>query len=86
MSCLILGDMKALTPSQKIHYAQATTIFKRVQAFNLIVRGKRLAGNTDVSYYVFVDNTERTLFRLGQIILTQNDPINANLYLTVEQI
>ena len=86
MSCLILGDMKALTPSQKLHYAQATSIFKRVQAYNATVRGKRLAGNKDVSYYIFTDNTERTLFRLGQIILTQNDPTNANIYLTVEQI
>jgi hypothetical protein len=78
--------MKALTPSQRLHYAQAASTFKRVQAFNVIVRGKRLSGNKEVSYYIFADNTERTLFRLGQIILTQNDPTNANLYLTVEQI
>jgi hypothetical protein len=78
--------MKALTPCQKLHYAQAASIFKRVQAYNATVRGKRLAGNREATYYVFADNTERTLFRLGQFILTQNDPTNANLYLTVEQI
>lgn len=86
MSCFILGDMKALTPSQRLQYAQAASIFRRVQAYNTVVRGKRLAGNTNVSYYVFADNTEKTMFRLGQFVLTQNDPINANLYLTVQQI
>jgi hypothetical protein len=78
--------MKALTPSQRLHYAQATSIFTRVQAFNNAVRGQRLAGNTQISYYVFVDNTEKTMFTLGQFILTQNDPSNAALYATVRQI
>jgi hypothetical protein len=86
MTCFKLGDMKALTPSQRLQYSQATSIFTRVQAYNNVIRGKRLAGNTQVSYYVFNDSTEKTMFTLGQFILTQNDPTNAVLYATVKQI
>lgn len=86
MSCLILGDMKALTPSQRLQYAQASSIFTRVQAYNNNIRGKRLAGNTQVSYYVFADNTEKTMFKLGQYLFTQNDPTNAALYASVKEI
>ena len=86
MSSFILGQMQALTTSQRLQYSQATAIFTRVQAFNNVIRGKRIAGNKEISYYVFADNTEKTMFTLGQFILTQNDPSNASLYATVKQI
>ena len=86
MSCLILGDMKALTPSQWLQYGKAVTIFRTIQAYNNTVRGQRQAGNKDVTYYVFADNTEKTLFKQGQYILTQNDPTNAALYADVIKI
>jgi len=86
MSCLILGDMKALTPSQRLQYSKAISIFRSVQAFNNKVKGQRRAGNTEATYYVFADNVERTLFTQGQFILTQNDPTNAALYASVVKI
>lgn len=86
MSCLILGDMKALGASQWLQYAKAVTIFRTVQDYNNKVRGQRLAGNKEASYYVFTDNTEKTLFGEGRAILVQNDPNNASLYAEVVKI
>lgn len=84
MSCLILGDMKGLTPSQRIQYAQAASVCKRVIAYNMNIRSQRVAGNKNASYYTFVDNNERNLYKMGQFILTQNDPSNAALYLDLQ--
>uniref|UniRef100_A0A6C0ANP4 Uncharacterized protein n=1 Tax=viral metagenome TaxID=1070528 RepID=A0A6C0ANP4_9ZZZZ len=77
MSDLIIGQMTGLTNSQFLQYSDAARIFLRVQAFNQAIRIKRIAGNKTISYYTFVDNTERTLYKQGQFILSQNDPISA---------
>jgi hypothetical protein len=78
--------MKALSPSQWLQYGKAVTIFRNVQEYNKKVRGQRQAGNTEAMYYIFRDNTEKTLFRQGQFILTQNDPTNAALYADIIKI
>jgi hypothetical protein len=80
MSEITLGNMKALTYSQLNQYKQAMALFIRVQAYNQIVRNKRLAGNKEISYYTFANNTEETMFTLGQFLLVQNNPTNASLY------
>lgn len=88
MSCLIIGEMTALTNSQLLQYSNATRIFLQVQAFNQDIRTRRIAGNNTLSYYVFVNNTERALYTQGQFILSQNNPTGAaaGLYNDVVQI
>ena len=86
MSCFKTGEMTGLANSQYLIYNDAARIFLRVQAFNQSVRTRRIAGNRTLSYYVFADNTEKTLYRQGQFILSENDPTNTALYQDVEQI
>lgn len=76
----IVGSMKGLTNSQYLLYSQAVSIFYRVHAYDLDVYVKRLAGNKNLSYYEFVDNTEDTMYKIGQRILIQNDPVGALLF------
>lgn len=78
--------MTGLTNSQYLIYSDAVRIFFRVQAFNQNIRNKRIAGNKELSYYIFANNTERTLYRQGQFILAENDPINVASYADVVQI
>jgi len=78
--------MKGLTNSQLLQYSNATSTYQRIQAFNLLIRNKRIAGNKGVSYYVFANATEQTLYRQGQFLLVQNDPINAASYAEVVKI
>ena len=80
--------MTGLTNTQLLQYSDASRIFLRVQAFNQDIRNKRIAGNTKLSYYIFTDYAEKNAYRIGQFILTQNDPTNAatGLYNDVEEI
>ena len=71
-----IGNMIGLSNSQRLYYSMSVAIFMRVRAFNQDVKNKRGAGNKSVTYYVFADNTEKTMYRDGQNILIQNDPIN----------
>jgi hypothetical protein len=77
MSCFIVGSMNGLTNKQLIEYGMASSIFKRVQAYNENIRTRRIAGNNTLSYYIFANNTEMTMYRQGQFLLTQNDPVGA---------
>jgi len=86
MSCLILGEMKALAHSQRLQYSQAISTFNRIQAYNQNVLSQFRAGNTSLSYYVFTSNTEKTLFTIGQYLLIQNDPTNEAKYQLVQKL
>lgn len=86
VSDITFNSMTGLTNSQYLIYAEAERIFLRVQAYNTNIRSRRVAGNKTLSYYVFADNTERTMYRQGQFILSQNDPTNTALYQDVDEI
>ena len=79
MPCFIAGQMKALTYNQYLLYSQAETTFIRIRNYDLDIRLKRLAGNTELSYYTFKEG-ERSLYILGQRLLIQNDTTNSALY------
>ena len=70
--------MKAMTNSQRIHYANAQTTFFRIHDYNRYVRRLRIAGNKTLAYYVFKEG-EQALYTLGQRLLFQNDPAGAAL-------
>jgi hypothetical protein len=76
----IVGSMKGLTHSQYLLYSRAVSTFYRVHNYDLAIYAKRLAGVTGISYYVFADNTEETMYKMGQRILIQNDPVGALLF------
>jgi hypothetical protein len=77
MSCLILGSMKGLTQTQKSQYTEAASTFLRIQDINDTIRIKRQLGNKSLAYYTFANNKEKTTYRLGQFVLSQNDPDGA---------
>jgi hypothetical protein len=77
MACFNVGYMTGLSNTQLLGYSNATSIFLRVQAFNQNIRTRRIAGNKTLSYYSFANNTEAALYRQGQFLLFQNDPIGA---------
>lgn len=85
MSCFIVGSMKGLTNAQLIMYNQATSTFRRIQAYDADIRTKRIAGNKSLSYYIFQEG-EKSLYTMGQFLLNQNDPINAANYQDVVKI
>ena len=85
MSCFIVGSMTGLTNSQLIKYNQATSTFLRIQAYDTVIRSKRLSGNKEVSYYVYKEG-EKALYTMGQFLLNQNDPNNSPNYQDVVKI
>lgn len=84
--CFIIGQMKGLTYMQYKQYKAAVNTFFRVQAYNTAIAFQRQQGKADVSYYVFKDSAEQTQFTLGRMLLIQNDPKNANNYISLEKI
>ena len=88
MSGFIIGEMTGLTNTQLLQYSDASRVFLRIQALNLDIRNKRIAGNNTLSYYIFADYAEKNAYRIGQFILTQNDPIGAagGLYNDIDEI
>jgi hypothetical protein len=66
--------MKALTYSQLRKYSQATSIYLRVEAYNLNIFNLRKAGDLSKTYYVFTSSDEETQYKLGLFLLNQNNP------------
>jgi len=85
MPCFIGGQMKGLTHAQLSKYSLAQNTFFRVEAYNTIIRNKRVAGDKTASYYEFKEG-EHILYKQGQFLLTQNDPKNANLYQSIAKV
>jgi len=76
----IVGSMKGLTHTQYLTYSRAVSTFYKVHNYDLDIYAKRLAGVTGISYYTFADSTEETMYKMGQYILVQNDPVGALLF------
>ena len=87
MPCLPIGSMNGLSYAQLMKYSNAASIFKRVEAFNLSVKTLRTAGNLAATYYVFANSDEEANYKLGQFVLTQNDPVGAaaGTYIAVQK-
>jgi hypothetical protein len=76
----IVGSMKGLTNTQYLLYSRAVSIFYKVHNYDLGIYAKRLAGVKDLSYYQFADSTEERMYKIGQRVLVQNDPVGALLF------
>ena len=85
MPCFTGGQMKALTNAQYLLYSQAETTFMRIRAYDAAVRAKRYAGVTGISYYCFKEG-EQALYKLGQSLMIQNDPLNATNYYDIQKL
>jgi hypothetical protein len=85
MPCFIGGQMKALTYKQMLQYSLAQNTFVRINNYNAAIRDKRVAGDKTASYYVFKEG-EQMLYRQGQFLLNQNDPLNFGLYIPVVKV
>ena len=84
--CFLLGKMKGLTYMQYKEYKAAVNTFLRVQAYDAAILSQRRSGYTDVSYYSFESSTEQTQYRLGRMLLIQNDPLYIERYKEIEKI
>jgi len=81
--------MTGLTNSQRLQYSLATSTFLRIKAYNQAILDKRtdrnglqyILVNPVPTYYVFVDNAEEAMYKLGLFILTQNDPVGVENHL-----
>lgn len=87
MPCFTSGSMKALTNNQYILYSHAQSTFMRIRAYDLNIMNQRYdqvnkvyrPGYTSISYYVFKEG-EQQLYKIGQRLMIQNDPVNAVNY------
>jgi hypothetical protein len=85
MPCFIAGQMKALTNTQVLKYSFAETTFLRINNYNKDIQVKRIQGDKTLSYYEFKEG-EYILYKQGQFLLTQNDPVNSDLYQSVAKV
>jgi hypothetical protein len=77
--------MKGLTYRQLLTYSNATSTFKRVEAYNANIFALRSAGDSSQQYYVFKDSTEEAVYTQGRFLLAQNDPAYSN-YTPIQKI
>lgn len=69
-----LSGFKFLTFAQKQEYSQAFQLFNKVQAFNSNVSTLRSQGNSNLSYYQFLYNEDKTKVLQGRMIHIQAFP------------
>jgi len=69
-----LSGFKFLTFAQKQEYSQAFQLFNQVQAFNSNVSTLRSQGNSNLTYYQFLYNEDKTKFLQGRLIHIQAFP------------
>jgi hypothetical protein len=72
--CIDLSGFKFLYQSQNLEYRQAFATFDKVQLFNSNVSTLRAAGNSNLSYYQFLTNKEKTTFTKGRMLHIQSFP------------
>ena len=65
-TCFVdVSGVKSLYYGQYQDYASSWEIFRRVELYNSNVSTQRGQGNTNLTYYQFYDNQERSLYRQG---------------------
>jgi hypothetical protein len=65
-TCFIdVSGVKSLFYNQYRDYASSWEIFRRVELYNSNVSTQRGQGNSNLTYYQFYDNQERSLYRQG---------------------
>jgi hypothetical protein len=69
-----LSGFKFLTYAQKQEYSQAFQLFNEVQTFNSNVSTLRAAGRTELTYYQFIFNEQKTKFLQGRLLHIQAFP------------
>jgi hypothetical protein len=78
-----LSGFKFLTFSQKTNYYQAYRFFDEVQDYNSNVSTLRAGGQSNLTYYQFLFNTDKTKFIQGRLLHIQSYP-NSNWDLVQE--
>ncbi len=87
MPCFTAGSMKALTNNQYVFYSNAQNTFMRIYKYDLSILSQRYdlvnkvyrPGYSSISYYTFKEG-EQQLYKMGQRLMIQNDPVNAANY------
>ena len=65
-TCFVdVSGVKSLYYGQYRDYISSWDIFRRVELYNVNVSTQRAQGNSNVMYYQFYDNQERSLYRQG---------------------
>lgn len=72
-----LSGFKFLTFAQKQEYSQAFQLFNTVQTYNSNVSTLRAGGQSNLTYYQFIFNEQKTKFLQGRFLHIQAFP-NSN--------
>lgn len=68
-TCFVdVSGVQSMYYNQYREYAASWEIFSRVELYNSNVSTQRSQGNTNLTYYQFYDNQERSLYRQGGIL------------------
>jgi len=78
-----LSGFKFLTFSQKTNYYQAFQFFDQVQDYNSNISTLRAGGQSNLTYWQFILNTDKTKFTQGRFLHVQSYP-NSNWALVEE--
>lgn len=72
-----LSGFKFLTFAQKNEYSQAFQLFNTIQNYNSNVSTLRAGGQSNLTYYQFIFNEQKTKFLQGRMLHIQAFP-NSN--------
>ena len=65
-TCFVdISGVKSMYYGQYRDYATSWEIFRRVELYNINISTQRGQGNSNLNYYQFYDNQERSLYRQG---------------------
>lgn len=60
--------------SQNLEYQQSITIFQTIFSYNSNVSTLRAGGASNLTYYQFATNKEKTMYTKGRYLLVQSYP------------